>query len=63
LGDYTGIHCGQEHFITYYRFLAVHVITVFKLRVIRQTANAKQRKILRYQAIKSKINELAVLKP
>jgi hypothetical protein len=33
----------------------------FKLRVIRQTANARQRKILRYQAIKS-INELAVLK-
>ena len=26
----------------------------FKLRVIRQTANARQRKILRYQAIKSK---------
>jgi hypothetical protein len=26
----------------------------FKLRVIRQTANARQRKILRYQVIKSK---------
>ena len=26
----------------------------FKLRVIRQTANARQRKNLRYQAIKSK---------
>ena len=30
------------------------------LRVIRQTANARQRKMLRYQAIK--VNELAVLK-
>jgi hypothetical protein len=30
------------------------VIREFKLRVIRQTANARQRKILRYQAIKSK---------
>jgi hypothetical protein len=29
-------------------------IREFKLRVIRQTANARQRKILRYQAIKSK---------
>jgi hypothetical protein len=30
------------------------MIREFKLRVIRQTANARQRKILRYQAIKSK---------
>ena len=21
LGDYTGMHCGQAHFVTYYRFL------------------------------------------
>jgi hypothetical protein len=30
------------------------VIREFKLRVIRRTANARQRKMLRYQAIKSK---------
>ena len=36
------------------------VIREFKLSVIRQTANARQRKILWYQAIK--VNELAVLK-
>jgi hypothetical protein len=29
-------------------------IREFKLRVIRQTANARQRKILRYKGIKSK---------
>ena len=32
----------------------VPIIREFKLRVIRQTANARQRKILRYQAVKSK---------
>jgi hypothetical protein len=32
----------------------VSVIREFRLRVIRQTANARQRKILRYQAMKSK---------
>ena len=21
VGDYTGMHCGQAHFVTYYRFL------------------------------------------
>ena len=31
-----------------------HFVREFKLRVMRQTANARQRNILRYQAIKSK---------
>jgi hypothetical protein len=31
-----------------------HFVREFKLRVMRQTANARQRKMLRYQAIKSK---------
>ena len=35
-------------------------IRELKLRVIRQTANGRQRKILRYQA--KRVNELVVLK-
>ena len=36
-------------------FIIKHFNREFKLRVIRQTANARRRKNLRYQAIKSKL--------
>jgi hypothetical protein len=40
--------------INIYDIIITLPIREFKLRVIRQTANVKQRKYLRYQAIKSK---------
>ena len=45
----------REYIIVPLYLLWASVIREFKLRVICKTANARQRKILRYQAVKSKL--------